>query len=64
VSLAGREQSGERRKQRAISWLQQASSFLPSGHRQLMAQHEQLNVFGAFAAPALTSNRSTAEKAR
>jgi hypothetical protein len=51
VALAGREQSRKRRKQRAIGWPQQGSSLLPSEHRQLMAQHEQLNVFGALAAP-------------
>jgi hypothetical protein len=33
----GREQARERRKQRAIGWPQQASSFLPSEHRLLMA---------------------------
>jgi hypothetical protein len=51
VALAGREQSRERRKQRAIGWPQQGSSLLASEHHQLMAQHEQLNVFGALAAP-------------
>jgi hypothetical protein len=64
VAPAGREQSGERRKQRAIGWPHRGSSLLPSEHRQLMVQHEQLNVFGELAALALTSKRSTAEKAR
>jgi hypothetical protein len=32
VAPTGREQSGERRKQRAISWPQQGASLLPSEH--------------------------------
>jgi hypothetical protein len=38
VAPAGREQSGERRKQRAISW--QGSPLLPPEHGQLVSQHE------------------------
>jgi hypothetical protein len=40
VAPAGREQSGERAKQRTIGWPQQGSPLLPSEHRQLMPQHE------------------------
>jgi len=40
VASAGREQSGERRKQRPISWPQQGSSLLPSEHGELVPQHE------------------------
>jgi hypothetical protein len=40
VAPAGREQSSERRKQRAISWPQQGSPLLPSEHGQLVSQHQ------------------------
>jgi transposase len=40
VAPTGREQLGERRKQRAISWPQQGSPLLPSEHGQLVSQHE------------------------
>jgi hypothetical protein len=40
VAPAGREQSGERRKQRTIGWPQQGSPLLPSEHGELMPQHE------------------------
>jgi hypothetical protein len=37
---------------------------LSSEHDELMPQHEQLDISGELVAPPLTSNRSTAEKAR
>jgi hypothetical protein len=40
VAPARRQQSGERRQQRPISWPQQGSPLLPSEHGQLMSQHE------------------------
>jgi hypothetical protein len=51
VAPARREQSGERRQQRAISWPQQGSPLLPSEHDQLMSQHQYLDVFGELATP-------------
>jgi hypothetical protein len=40
VAPAGREQSGERRQQCAISWPQQGSPLVPPEHGQLVSQHE------------------------
>jgi hypothetical protein len=40
LATAGREQSGERRKQRAICRPQQGSSLLPAEHDQPMPQHQ------------------------
>jgi hypothetical protein len=47
-----REQASERGKERAISRPQQRSRLLPAEHGQLMAQHQQLDVFGELTAPA------------
>jgi len=40
VAPVDREQSGERRKQRAIGWSQQGARLLPAEHGQLVSQHE------------------------
>jgi hypothetical protein len=64
VASPRRKQSGERRKQSTIGWPQRGPPLLPSEYDELMSQHEQLDVFSKLAVPALTSNRSTAEKAR
>jgi len=64
VAPPWREEARERRQQRAIGWPQRWPPLVPSEHRQLMPQHEQLNVFGESLRRPLTSNRSTAEKAR
>jgi hypothetical protein len=64
VAPAPREQSGERRKERTIRRSERSPPLLPAEHGQLMPQHQQFDVLGELAAPTLTSNRSTAEKAR
>jgi hypothetical protein len=52
VAPARRQQTGERRQQSTISWPQPWASLLPAEHRELMPQHEQLNVLSELAAPA------------
>jgi len=52
VALPPREYSGEGRQEGTIGRSQRGAPLLPSEHDQLMAQHEQLEVFGEFAAPA------------
>jgi hypothetical protein len=47
-----REQARERRKQRLIGRPQQGTPLLPTEHGQLMAQHQQFDIFGELAAPA------------
>jgi len=51
VALPPREHSGKRRQQGTIGRSQRGAPLLPSEHDQLMAQHEQLEVFSEFAAP-------------
>jgi hypothetical protein len=46
-----RKQSRERRKQGTIGRPQRGVPLLPSEDDELMAQHEQLDVFGELAAP-------------
>jgi len=52
VATPWRKQSGERRKQSTIGWPQRGAPLLPAEHHELMAQHEQLDVFSELAAPA------------
>jgi len=42
---------GERRKEGTIGRPQPRARLLPSEHRQLMSQHQQLEVFSDLAAP-------------
>ncbi len=45
------QDSRQRGKESTIGWAQRRPPVLPAEHQQLMSQHEQLNVFGEFAAP-------------
>jgi hypothetical protein len=47
-----RQDSRQRSKESTIGWAQRGPPFLPAEHQQLMPQHEQLDVFGEFAAAA------------
>jgi hypothetical protein len=46
------EQTSERREEGAIRRPERRAAGLPAKHRELMLQHDQLNVFGDLAAPA------------
>ena len=46
-----RQESRQRGKEGAIRWPQRGASLVPSEHDQLMAQDEQLDVFGELTAP-------------
>ncbi len=46
------EQTSERREEGAIRRPERRAAGLPAEHRELMPQHDQLNVFGDLAAPA------------
>ena len=47
-----RQDSRQRGKEGAIGGAQRRASLLPAEHDALMSQHEQLDVFSEFAAPA------------
>jgi hypothetical protein len=49
VATPRRKQSGERRKQSTIGWLERGARLLPVEHDELMSQHEQLDVFSELA---------------
>jgi hypothetical protein len=52
VAPPRRQQASERRQQGTIGWPEHRPSLLPPKHDELMAQDEQLDVFGEFTAPA------------
>jgi hypothetical protein len=62
LSTRSREHSRERREEGTISRPQRGATRLPTKHRKLMPQHEQLDIFGELAAP--VSSRRTAENER
>jgi hypothetical protein len=64
VAPPRRQQASERRQQGTIGLPEYRPSLLPPKHDQLMAQDEQLDVFGEFHCAGPNHKRSRAEKAR
>jgi hypothetical protein len=52
ASARRRQESRHCGKEGAIGWPEPRTSLLPAKHGQLVAQHEQLDVFSELAAPA------------
>jgi hypothetical protein len=46
-----RQQTSKRRKQGTIGWPEHRAPLLPSEHDKLMAQDQQLDIFGELRAP-------------